>query len=177
MSIDDDADEPAWGTPQPSPKRWGTRETVVAVGVAVVIAAFGGGAIYAATANSQHQQPFSHTGRDGPAQTPGGQQAAAPLALHGELVVPDGAGGYTTVLTQRGHVLEMSTSAITVRSDDGYTQTYVLPTAVADDLSVVTNDEVSVEATRTGPTATATGVTVPQDPGGPGGPPGPAVHN
>jgi hypothetical protein len=41
--------------------------------------------------------------------------------------MPDGSGGYTTVLTQTGTVTAISPTSITERSDDGYTQTYVVP--------------------------------------------------
>jgi hypothetical protein len=46
--------------PQPSPRRWRLRETAAAVGVAAVIAAFGGAAIYAATEGSSHSFGAPH---------------------------------------------------------------------------------------------------------------------
>jgi hypothetical protein len=48
------------------------------------------------------------------------------MSLHGEFVVPDGAGGYTTELTQTGTLTAVSPTSITVRSEDGYSQTYVI---------------------------------------------------
>jgi hypothetical protein len=45
-------------------------------------------------------------------------------ALHGELVVPDGNGGYKTIVVQRGQATSVSDTSITVKSDDGFTQTY-----------------------------------------------------
>jgi hypothetical protein len=44
--------------------------------------------------------------------------------LHGEMVVPDGSGGYTTVAMQRGSVTDISSSSISVKSSDGFTATY-----------------------------------------------------
>ena len=47
--------EPVWGAPQPAqPKPWSTKKTVAAVGVAAVIAAGGGAAIYAATSGTSN---------------------------------------------------------------------------------------------------------------------------
>ena len=46
--------------------------------------------------------------------------------LHGEFVVSDANGGYTTMLTQTGTVTAVSATSITVKSDDGYTQIYMI---------------------------------------------------
>jgi hypothetical protein len=46
------------------------------------------------------------------------------FALHGEFVVPKRDGGYQTIATQQGSVTEVSSSSITVKSEDGYTKTY-----------------------------------------------------
>lgn len=40
----------------------------------------------------------------------------------------DGHGGFTTELTQTGTVTDISDASITARSQDGYTQTYVITT-------------------------------------------------
>jgi hypothetical protein len=50
-------------------------------------------------------------------------------ALHGEFVVPDGSGGYRTMLTQRGTATKVSDSSITVRSEDGFSTTYAITAA------------------------------------------------
>ena len=98
-----------------------------------------------------------------------------PTSLHGEFVVPDGAGGYTTVLTQTGTVTAISPTSITVRSEDGYSQTYVIPnTAGNAGMPFAVDDEVVVRATRDGQTATVTNIGnppqgAPLGPGGPGG--------
>ena len=75
--------------------------------------------------------------------------------LHSEYVVSDGQGGFATKMTQTGVVDELTLSQIVVRSDDGYTQIYVFPSAsVVPDKSVAAKDTVTVEATRSGATLT-----------------------
>jgi hypothetical protein len=190
-----DTTHQVWGTPEPLPRRWGWRETAAAVAVAAVIAALGGVAVYAATAGNSHTfgAPHQAFGPDGGMPNgpggpggPGGQRAAigAPgpaavgaTSLHGEFVVPDGAGGYTTVLTQSGAVTAISPTSITVRSEDGYTQTYVIPSTAGNaGAPFAVDDQVVVRATRDGQTATVTNIGNPmpgRPPGlnGPGGPP------
>src|SRR6478672_7136488 len=88
-----------WGAPQPSPRRWGLRETAAAVGVAAVIAALGGAAIYASTEGSSHSIGAPHQafvpggGVPGGPGGPGGQHgviggpgpaAVGSTSLHGE---------------------------------------------------------------------------------------------
>jgi hypothetical protein len=184
------AEHQVWGAPQPSPRRWGLRETAAAVGVAAVIAALGGAAIYAATESNSHSfggphQAFGPGG--GMPGGPGGQHGAiggpGPAAvgstsLHGEFVVPDGAGGYTTQLTQTGTVTAISATSITVRSEDGFSQTYVIPSTAgnAGGPPFAVADQVIIHATRNGQTATVTNIGNPQQggplgPGGPGAPP------
>lgn len=162
-----------WGTPQPA-QRWGVRESVTAVGVAAVIAALGGAAIYAAT-GSHAQQSFGH----GP--PPGGfasaQMMSALPALHGELVVEDGKGGYSTLLTQTGTVTAMSPSSVTVRSADSFAQTYDLQPSTRTTHPIAVNDEVSIQATRDGQRVIVNTVDDRIGPGGPAGPPGPTPHN
>ena len=47
--------------------------------------------------------------------------------LHGEFVVPDGDGeGYRTSVVQRGTVTAVDGSSVTVRSEDGFTETYTV---------------------------------------------------
>ena len=171
-----------WGEPQPSPRRWGLRETAAAVAVAAVIAALGGAAIYAATETSPHafgapHQPFGPGGGGGPSGqhgAVGGPAAMAPPSLHGEFVVPNSAGGYTTELTQTGTVTAISATSITVRSEDGFSRTYVIPAGSAGAPFAV-DDQVVVHATRDGQTATVTNLgNAPQ--GGPLGPGGPMPH-
>ena len=92
-------------------------------------------------------------------------------------MVPDGSGGYSTVLTQTGTVTAISPTSITVRSEDGYSQTYVIPgTGGNAGAPFAMDDRVVVRATRDGQTATVTDIGNPQQdgplsPGGPGAPP------
>jgi hypothetical protein len=188
MSEPITAEHQVWGAPQPSPRRWGLRETAAALGVAAVIAALGGAAIYAATEGSSHSFGAAHQafGPGGMPGGPGGQHGAVggpgPAAvgstsLHGEFVVPDGAGGYTTVLTQTGTVTAISPTSIIIRSEDGFSQTYVLPSTAGNAGAPFTvDDQVVVRATRNGQTATVTNIGNlqqggPLGPGGPGAPP------
>ncbi|MFI5510863.1 hypothetical protein ACIA48_25645 [Mycobacterium sp. NPDC051804] len=178
MTIDQSNDDPVWGSPNPAPKRWGIRETLLAVGVATVIAGLGGTAIYAAI-GSHAARPFGHGTPGGP--PPGGFSAAqhvtgAPASLHGEFVVADG-GGFSTMVTQNGTVTAISPTSITVRSEDGFTVTYDLQSAAHTDKTVAVSDDVSIEGRRNGPAATATAVDIQIGPGGPTGPPGPTPHN
>jgi hypothetical protein len=143
-------------TPATSHRRWGVRGTVAAIGVAAAIAAGGGAAVYAATGHSGNPG-FGHGMPPGPPPSAFGPDV--PQALHGEFVVADGTGGYTTMLTQNGTVTAVSGNAITVRSADDYTQTYVLPPGAQAGHPVATDDEVEVRAKRTGTTATATTLT------------------
>jgi hypothetical protein len=181
-----------WDAPQSSPRRWGLRATAAAVGVAAVIAAFGGATIYATTEGSSHSfgaphQAFGQGGGMPPG--PGGQHgsgggpgpaAVDSTSLHGEFVVPDGAGGYTTVLTQTGTVTAISPTSITVRSEDGFSQTYVIPSTAGNaGAPFAMDDRVVVRATRNGQTATVTNIGNPQldGPSGPGRPGAPPHRN
>ena len=65
----------------------------------------------------RHRHKFGRPGLGHLFGGPGG-------ALHGEFVVPDGSGGYRTMLTQRGTATKVSDTSITVRSEDGFTATY-----------------------------------------------------
>jgi hypothetical protein len=47
-------------------------------------------------------------------------------ALHGEFVVPRQGGGYQTLVAQHGKVTSVSTSSLTVKSDDGFSATYAV---------------------------------------------------
>ena len=182
-----DRSEPVWGAPQ-TPQRWGVKQTLTAVGVASVIAGLGGAAMYAASDSGSGTMAGGMHGGFGPGGMPAGPggmaggpggmagvsgprpDAVDPASLHGEFVVSDGKGGYTTVLTQTGTVTAITEVSITVRSDDGYGQTYVIPpTASGADRSFAVNDPVTIRATRTDQTATVTNIDNPSL-GVPGGP-------
>lgn len=82
-------------------------------------------------------------------------------AIHAQFTVPGPNGGYETIATQTGTVQSVSSSSVTVKSADGYTQQYVVnsSTLVAADyegiLSVSSGDTVVVEALVSGSTYTA----------------------
>jgi hypothetical protein len=141
--------------------RWDKRQTLAAAAVAVVIGGVGGAAIYAATQGSPHAMAGGTRGQmHGPPPEPGAppptqEPGEAKEVLHSEYVVSDGHGGFTTKMTQTGVVDEVTLSQIVVRSDDGYTQIYMFPSAAAvPNKSVAANDSVTVEATRVGTTVT-----------------------
>jgi hypothetical protein len=85
-------------------------------------------------------------------------------AIHGELVVPDGNGGYRTVVVQRGTASKVGSDTITVTSDDGFSQTYDVPAdtgvgALREGLGSITSGaSVVVMAEKKGSTLTATHV-------------------
>ena len=163
--------------PQARPKRLRRVAAAAAVGIGLALGAAG----IAGAADDPTTSPSPGTGAKvvpgpgadklrglsgGHGHGPGGRHGFGPLggALHGEFVVPDGSGGYRTVLTQRGVVTAVSTTSLTVKSEDGYSKTYVLnPSTVVvsgrDGIGTVENGEsVAVMATEAGGTATATHV-------------------
>jgi hypothetical protein len=76
-------------------------------------------------------------------------------------VLPKSGGGFQTVDFQNGTVTKVSTGSITVKSSDGFTDTYAITgstivTAQRDGISAVrANDHALVIATVSGGTATA----------------------
>jgi hypothetical protein len=164
--------EPAWGAPQTTPSSWNTRKTLATLGIAAAIAAVGGGVIYAASGNSSgHGGPggpgghgWSMNGQGGPQAfgqrgATGGAIGAA--TLHGQFVVSDGNGGYTTELTQTGTVTAVSADSITAKSSDDYTHTYTIDTTTRTESGLKVGDTVSIRATDANGTTTATVITEP----------------
>ncbi|GFG51524.1 hypothetical protein CQY20_08995 [Mycolicibacterium agri] len=158
---------------EPQDRSWNRRQTLAAVGVALVIGGVGGAAVYSATegqprgmggpphiANApSHAAPFRDVNAPPvPAAAPAPQAPPEPGvvgALHGEYVVPDGHGGFITKLTQTGIVDEVTPKEVVIRSDDGFTQIYQFPsTAAASTRQLDPESTVTVEATRTGSTVT-----------------------
>lgn len=136
---------------------WGMRKTVGAVAVAAAVAGVGGAAIAAATETGYH----SNSGGFGGFGGFGGPPPAArhtdsePPSLHGEYVVSDDHGGFATHLTQTGKVTAISPTSVTARSDDGFTQTYVIHEAEgATAPPFAVGDSVVITATRQGEAAT-----------------------
>ncbi|WP_086850016.1 hypothetical protein [Amycolatopsis kentuckyensis] len=146
-----------WGaTPAPAPKQaWSPGKKIAAGAVAAVIVAGGGAAVWAASssaATDAQAGPGGMTG--GPGGMPGGGLGGA---LHGEYVASDGNGGYVTKIMQTGEVTELSATSLTAKSEDGFSKTYTITSAQATGLA--TGDTVTVVATESGSTATATSVT------------------
>ncbi|MFF5991045.1 hypothetical protein [Prauserella flavalba] len=162
------AAEQNWGDPQPPRQdrpRWTARRTAVAVAIAAGIAVAGGAVVYAGTSG----EPSQNVRMGGPA----GAMPGLFDALHGDFVVSDGTGGYETQRMQTGEVAAIDDDSLTVESDDGYTQTYELGAGAGD--TAERGDTVTVLATVSGDTATATSITSGEGgfPGGPQGrPPG-----
>ncbi|MCH6471755.1 hypothetical protein [Sinomonas terrae] len=118
---------------------------LAAAGVAVVVAAGAGAAYYAANSSANGvSAASSNQGLGGaPGQAGGGQGLSqggngrgfggpgnmglgtAGQALHGEYVVQSN-GQYVTELEQIGTITAASSSQVTVKSDDGYVQTYAI---------------------------------------------------
>ncbi|MCU1641567.1 MAG: hypothetical protein JWN03_1842 [Nocardia sp.] len=151
--------ETSWGTPQSAPtSAWTAKKTVTAVGIAAVLAAAGGGIVYAsssANTNSAHE-PGGPGGTEMTAGPGGGTVTGPPL--HGEFVVSDGNGGYTTELTQTGTVTALSAISITAESSDKYAQTYTIAATIKGASALHAGDTVSIHATKTDGTATITAI-------------------
>jgi hypothetical protein len=105
--------------------------------------------------------PRMHGGMRGPGGPGGFGMMGAPGAIHGQLTVPDRNGGYRTMVIQRGTVTDVSSTSVTVESDDNFTQTYKV-----DDNTLVNagnegigdvkkGDKVNVQAFMEGDTAHA----------------------
>ena len=126
-----------------------------------------------APATPQPGTPSHGNGR----HLPGLFHGFAGRGIHGEVTVKNNDGSYTTILMQTGTVQSVSDSAITVKSDDGFTQSYAiasstsiaripgagtgtesrkfpLETIKASDLKA--GDTVRVSGTKIGTTVTAT---------------------
>jgi hypothetical protein len=147
---------PAPGTP--SRPSWSPGKKIAAGAVAAVIVAGGGAAIWAASSSASTDSaagPGGMTG--GPGGMTGGPGGGLGSALHGEYVSSDGNGGYVTKIMQTGKVTALSATSMTAQSDDGFSKTYTITSAQATD--VATGDTVTVVATESGNSATATSVT------------------
>jgi hypothetical protein len=142
---------------------------LAAAGVTGVALARDGGGEQAALAASTSSPSASPTaGTDGRIERHGFRGGPGLLgmagAIHGELVVPDGDGGYQTVVVQRGTASQVGSDTITVKSDDGYTQTYDVPAdtgvgALREGLgSIKSGANVVVMAEKDGGSLTATHV-------------------
>ncbi len=170
--------EPGASPSQAPPPRvlpWSRRTRVVvgslaAAGIAAGLAV-GGAAVADASSDRPVVVPVADSPSATPAPVPPGGKAfgrwfGGPAgALHGQFVVPKESGGYETLDMQRGKVTSVSQDALTLRSDDGYTKSYVIG---ADTLvnggrdgigSVKNSDEVVVVASGGGDKPAAASVT------------------
>lgn len=147
MSTDRWPDADTAAGPAPTPRPWNRRATLAAFGIATVIAALGGGAIYAAAGNSATQfagppwrgelpggsAPNSASAFGSPvgsgAHVAGHSGSHSGPPLHGQVVIADGSGGYLTVSSQTGVVTAMAPDSVTVRSKDGFTQVWAVTAA------------------------------------------------
>ncbi|RDI63747.1 hypothetical protein [Nocardia pseudobrasiliensis] len=149
--------EQTWGAPQPAPSNWSGRKILAAVGVAAVLAALGGGVIYAASGHSGNERG-SRMSMNGPggAMGRGGGFGGMNAALHGSFVVADGSGGYLTELTQTGTLTAVSADSITAESTDNFSRTYAITNSTTGTTDAKVGDTVSIRATESSNTATAT---------------------
>ena len=88
-------------------------------GTAAVWAADQTGGATPSPSASASAQPGKHVGK------PGAGHAGAET-LHGQITVKKADGSIQTVFVQRGTVTDVSDAKLTVKSDDGFTQTYTL---------------------------------------------------
>ncbi|MEV4344233.1 hypothetical protein AB0J83_07130 [Actinoplanes sp. NPDC049596] len=164
--------EGTWTPPENNGNGGGRKNAKLAVaGALVAVAVASAGITAGVMAATGGDSSSSAQGGPGGGQFPGrgamsgGGGAGPSAALHGEYVVSDGNGGYTTQLTQTGTVSAVSSSSITVKSTDGYSQTYVISSSTtvdngADQISsVATGHTVQVIATSADAKATATSIT------------------
>jgi hypothetical protein len=132
------------------------RKTAGAVAVAAAVAGVGGAAIAAATETGYHATSGGFGGFSGPPPS-AHHTDVEPGALHGEYVVADGRGGFSTLMTQTGRITAISATAVSARSDDGFSQTYVIREADgAGKPPFAVNDRITIDAKREGETATVT---------------------
>lgn len=123
-----------WGAPPPpaAPKsRWTTKKTIIAVAVAVGIAAAGGVAIYAASGSVDNSQ--GPGGPGGGRMVFGGPAMGLESTQHGEFQV--------------GKITAISSDSVTVKSEDGYEQTYTMDGDTQKTEDLAKDDQVTVIAT------------------------------
>jgi hypothetical protein len=155
---------------EPTPGRFRRRNIVAGLATVAVLAAAATGVALASTSTptpsgSPSASPGTETPQNGGADglrhkgfgLRGGPGMLGGIegpmgALHGEFVVPKQGGGYQTLVVQQGKVASVSSSTLTVRSDDGFSATYAVPAdtlvnAARDGIgSIKKGDEVSVLA-------------------------------
>ena len=112
------------------PQRTGWRSGVVAGGIVVALSGAGAAAVWAGTAQSVTPITSPTTSAAQPPGNPPAEGQARKkdraMPLHGEGVVKKGDGGFETRLTQQGAIEAVSSASITVKSEDGFSQTYAI---------------------------------------------------
>jgi hypothetical protein len=146
---------------------WSTKKIVIAAAVAVVIVA--GGTIGVIAATNHGTTTAAGPGGGGPGGFggggrfgggPGGAAFGLANALHGDFVVSVN-GALVTDRLQTGTVTSVSATDITLKSTDGYTQSYVINSGTTVDNGANTigdvagGNTVTVIAALSGSTATA----------------------
>lgn len=164
----------------------GVRKALIAGGIAVVLSGGGVAAVWAAgQIIPAYVVSATPTSTASPATPSPGKARPFPVlprgiagpGIHGEFTVKNKDGSYTTLVSQRGTVQSVSDSSISVKSDDGFTQSYAITSSTtivklpasgtgtqgrrpspqtikATDLK--TGDSVAVSGTKSGTTVTAT---------------------
>jgi len=106
------------------------RATLVAAGAAVGLSLAGLGIAAAQTEPTEPTNPPAEQApeREGPRRAHGGKgHKGMGMGIHGEFTTrtPDGT-GFQTMATQHGEVTEVSATSLTVKSEDGFSRTYVV---------------------------------------------------
>ncbi|WAH98296.1 hypothetical protein [Arthrobacter sp. MMS18-M83] len=123
----------------------GLRKALIAGGIAVVLSGGGVAAVWAAGqiiptyVLSATPTSTASPGTTPPATTPPGNAKHFPVLprsfagpdIHGEFTVKNKDGTFTTMVTQRGTVQSVSDSNISVKSDDGFTQSYAITSSTS----------------------------------------------
>jgi hypothetical protein len=156
-----------------------TRRPYILVAVAVAALLGGAGAALVVTGSGK-PLPAHNASAAGPAPSsspappgtagPGSRTSAPghvtePGVLHGQYVVRRPGGGYQTIDVQNGQVMAISSTSITLRSEDGYTRRYVIDRSTVivaghgGITAVRVGDQASVEARVTGTSVVATSIT------------------
>jgi hypothetical protein len=156
---------------------WSAKKVIGVVALAVVLVGGGTWVAIAATQPSTvadtHPSAGVTGGQVGGGSTggthrgayPGGYPGPFSNAVHGEFVVRTDSGGYATERFQSGKVTKASATTLTVSSADRYVGNYavngstVINRGAATIADVKVGDNVTVVATLSGSTATATTVT------------------
>jgi hypothetical protein len=137
------------------------RKAVLAGAVALALTGTGAAFAWAAgdSAAPSPSESQSAPGKSG--QAPGHNKpdkAQRPQQLHSESVVKKADGTFQTILEQRGTAEAVSGTSITVKSEDGYSQTYAVSAdtkvkaSIAD---IATGDTVRISGVKNGDQVTA----------------------